>query len=263
MLHDKAPGIDGYPAEFFNLNWSIIKQDVPLAVKKFFESGRLLKLFSCTAVSLIPKVANPTYVRDNRPIACCTTIYKIITRILTNRLKSVVKHLVNPSQSAFVEGRSIVDNILFSHEIFKWYNRKGFSPRCVMKIDLRKAYDSIEWGFLKTLLAELGFSSKFITWIMKCVTSVSYSMVINGSLAKPFQRRRGIRLGDPMSPYLFVIAMEYLHRELQLVQQHKDFKHHPRCKRLGVVHISYANDLLMFCKEELKSVRLLQERSIC
>lgn len=85
-----------------------------------------------------------------------------------------------------MEGRNIVDNILFSHEIFKRYFRKGLSPRCVMKIDLRKAYDSIEWGFLKVLLAELDFPCKFIAYIMEYVTSVSYSLVINGCLSKPF-----------------------------------------------------------------------------
>ncbi|KAF3620720.1 hypothetical protein FXO37_33124 [Capsicum annuum] len=103
MPQEKAPGIDGYPAEFLKLNWSIVKLDVICAVKEFFESGKLLKAFIFTAVTLIPKVANPTYVKDYRPIACCTTIYKIITRILTNRLKNIVKHIVNPSQSAFVE----------------------------------------------------------------------------------------------------------------------------------------------------------------
>lgn len=147
MPYDKSPGIDEFLVEFYTQNWSILKQDVLLAVKEFCESGRLLKSFSCTVITLITKVAKPSYVRDYRPIACCTINYKIITRVLTNRMKLVVKNNVNPSQSSFVEGRSIVDNILFSHEIFKWYSRKGLSPRCIMKVDLRKDYDSIEWGF--------------------------------------------------------------------------------------------------------------------
>ncbi|XP_060183587.1 uncharacterized protein LOC132613540 [Lycium barbarum] len=96
-------------------------------------------------------------------------------------------------------------------------------------------------------------------WIMECISKVSYSLVIHGGLTKPFQGKRGIRQGDPMSPYLFVIAMEYLQRELNVLADNKQFQFHPRCKKLKVMHICFANDLLMFCKAELNSIKLLQE----
>lgn len=88
-------------------------------MKEFFETGRLYKDVSCTAITLVPKVSTPTHVKDYRLIACCSTIYKVISKILTNRIKPVISDLVSPSQSAFIEGRSIIDNILFSHELMK------------------------------------------------------------------------------------------------------------------------------------------------
>ncbi|WMV60256.1 hypothetical protein MTR67_053641 [Solanum verrucosum] len=258
MPHDKAPGVDGFPVEFFTTNSTIVAERLILAVKEFFSSGKLLKSFSCTAVTLIPKVASPSKVKDYRLIACCKIVYKIITKILTHRIKDVISDGVSPSQTAFIEGRSILDNMLFSHDVLKCYTRKGLSSRCVMKVDLRKAYDSIEWCFLRSMLVELGFPYKFIQWVMECVTSVSYSLLMNGGLTEPFKGRRGIRQGDPMSPYLIFIAMDYLQRELNQVLIHPQFQFHPRCKKLGVVHICFADDLLMFCKADITSIKLLQ-----
>lgn len=123
----KLEGIDGFLVDFFTLNWSIVKKDLILIVKEFFESSKVLNSFRCTIVTLVPKDTNTTYVKDHRPIAYCTMVYKMMTKVPTSykRIKLIVKNIVIPSQSDFVEGGSIVDNILFSYEIFKWYSRKG------------------------------------------------------------------------------------------------------------------------------------------
>ena len=134
-----ARGVDGFPIEFFTKNWEVVHKDVLQAVKQFFNTGWLCHAINTTAVTLIPKIPAPTKVKDFRPIACCTTLYKIISKVITKRLKTVISELVGHSQSTFVEGRSIVDNILFSHDIFKCYTRKWIFPRCVLKVDLRKA----------------------------------------------------------------------------------------------------------------------------
>lgn len=105
---------------------------------------------------------NPSYVKEYRSIACCSTLYKIISKILTNRLKLVVDYLVGQFQSAFIDGRNILDNVIMAHELIKGYNCKTISPRCLIKVDIRKAYDSVEWDFLKAVLLEFGIPYKIV-----------------------------------------------------------------------------------------------------
>ncbi|KAH0714741.1 hypothetical protein KY284_007646 [Solanum tuberosum] len=158
MPNYKSPGTDGIPVEFFKANWSIVGEEVIQVVTQFIESGKILKEINCTTITLIPKVQNPTYVKEYRPIACCTTLYKIISKVIvgvyaptviTARLKKVVDKLVGESQTGFISGRSILDNVIVVHELVKGYSQKGLSHRCLIKIDIRKAYDSLEWNLLK------------------------------------------------------------------------------------------------------------------
>ncbi|XP_070055784.1 uncharacterized protein [Nicotiana tomentosiformis] len=107
------------------------------------------------------------------------------------------------------------------------------------------------------MLSDHGFPFKFIEWIMECVTTISYSSM-SGGLTKQFQGKRRIRQGDPMSPYLYVITMEYLEREVMQLVENGDFNFHLRCRKLGIIHICFADDLLMFCRADIESIILLQ-----
>ncbi|CAH9093867.1 unnamed protein product [Cuscuta europaea] len=124
----------------------------------------------------------------------------------------------------------------------------------MMKLDLRKAYDSVQWSFLEQLLRAFRFPSRFVNWIMTCIQTVSYRICINGQVTSPFSARKGLRQGDPASPYLFVLAMEYLSRMLKHLHTHPDYRFHPRCAGLGITHLSFADDLLFFSKGTKKSV---------
>ncbi|XP_060170867.1 uncharacterized protein LOC132601823 [Lycium barbarum] len=165
--------------------------------------------------------------------------------------------LIDIGQIAFVPGKMLNDNVIMSHELVKGYNRKGTSPRCMIKIDMQKAYDSIEWVFLEQVLQGLNFPAKFVTWIMTCARTVSYSILVNGSPTIPFTEKRGVRQGDPLSPYVFVLVMEFLTRILKQLKSNPKFQYHPRCKKLNIVQLSFADDLLLFCKGEVRSAELL------
>lgn len=132
------------------------------AIKEFFKTGKLYKAINCTVITLIPKIANPTSVKEFRPIAYCNVLYKMIAKIIAFRLQAVITDIIYEAQAGFIPGRKIADNIIIAHELIKSYTRKNVSPMCMIKIDLQKAYDSVEWPFLRQALVELDFPDKFV-----------------------------------------------------------------------------------------------------
>ncbi|GJV73508.1 RNA-directed DNA polymerase, eukaryota, reverse transcriptase zinc-binding domain protein [Tanacetum coccineum] len=256
----KAPGPYGFIARFFKSTWSIIGKDVSKAIQEFFITGKLLGEVNATLISLVPKIQNPDKVSDYRPIACCNVLYKCISKIVTNKIKGVLGKLVNESQSAFIAGRNITDNIILAQELFKGYNSKQKFRRVAFKIDLQKAYDTIDWGFLKIVLEQFGFPGKMVEWIMTCVSTTKFSINVNGEREGYFSGGRGLRQGDPMSPYLFTLVMEVFSIIMgRNISKNKDFKYHHGCKNLQITHLCFADDLLVFCHGDIKSVSTIKE----
>ncbi|KAL0281816.1 UNVERIFIED_CONTAM: Retrovirus-related Pol polyprotein from type-2 retrotransposable element R2DM [Sesamum radiatum] len=175
-------------------------------------------------------------------------------------MRSILDTLISPSQNAFVPGRSIGDNVLLAQELFCGYNQRNLPPRCALKVDLRKAYDTVEWDFLKAALTLFGFPEQFIQWIAECVTTPSYSVCINGAPHGFFRGARGLRQGDPMSPFLFVLVMEVLTLILrQRIEQNGGFSYHWRCEAVQLFQLSFADDLLLFSKAEPNSIQLFKD----
>nr|GEU30806.1 hypothetical protein [Tanacetum cinerariifolium] len=212
---DKSPGPDGYTVAFFKDAWDVVANNVTNAICEFFRNGTLLKELNHTIIALISKVKSPTRVNDYRPISCCNLLFKCISKIIANRIKHSLKSLIRPNQSAFILGRTSTDNILLTQELMYNYHLDRGTPRFAFKVDIQKAYDTVDWDFLRVILHGFGFHDRMISWIMECVTTTSYSICVNGSLHGYFQGKRCLRQGDLLSPYLFTLVMEVLTLMLQ------------------------------------------------
>ncbi|KAL0411037.1 UNVERIFIED_CONTAM: hypothetical protein Slati_3693400 [Sesamum latifolium] len=209
IAEDESPGPDGFSSRFFKAAWSVVGAEVTKAVKEFYSMGCLLKQVNAIVLELIPKVELPSEVANYRPIACCNVIYKVITKIMVTRTKGVLQKLIDSSQNAFVPGRSISDNILLAQELFSEYNQMRLPPRCALKIDLRKAYDTVEWGFLTATLKLFNFPTVFIRWVIECVSTASYSSSLNESIHGYFSGTRGFRQRDPLSPNYLCLSWKF------------------------------------------------------
>ncbi|XP_024963995.1 uncharacterized protein LOC112504288, partial [Cynara cardunculus var. scolymus] len=251
----KAPGSDGFSSKNFKVSWGIIGRDVEIAVHNFFYRGNLPKELNHTLICLIPKSANASKVTDYRPIACCTVLYKCISKFIANRMKGCLDSLIDKSQSAFIPGRRITDNILMAHELVTGYQSLVGPPRCAFKIDIKKAYDTVDWNFLIVMLQGLGFHPVMVNWIREMVSTTSFSLAINGNSYGFFQGGRSLRQGDPLSPYLFTIVMEGFSMILrQCIQEASNFGYHRGCEDLNITHLCFADDLFVFTKGDVQSV---------
>ena len=209
---DKAPGPDGFSAGFFRTNWTIVGPAMISEITEFFRQGTLPNNINHTHLRLIPKITAPKKVADYRPIALTNVYYKIISKIITRRMQPILDLIISENQSAFVPGRSITDNIMITHETLHFLKRSGATKHCSMavKTDMSKAYDRLEWSFIKAVLRRFGFQEKFCGWVMSCITSVTYSILFNGEAQGMIRPTRGIRQGDPLSPYIFILCSEVL-----------------------------------------------------
>lgn len=180
--------------------------------KEFFSGGKLLKELNQTNLILIPKMAHPMKLSQFRPISLCNFNLKVITKILANRLKKILNHLISPNQSVFVPGHLIQDNTLVAHEAFHSLrlNKCGPTGHMAIKLDFNKAYDRVEWDFLSEVLRKMGFHPIWTQWVIECVSTVTFSLFVNGDKRASFNPGRGLRQGDPLSPYLFIIVVDVL-----------------------------------------------------
>lgn len=259
---DKAPGSDGFSASFYQSFWSCLGPDIYREIRSFFTTGSLNPHLNETHVCLIPKTEAPKTAVEYRPIALCNVRYKIIAKILTHRLQQLLPQLISKHQTAFVPGRAISDNILITHETLHYLKTSGAKKRCsmVIKTDMSKAYDRIEWRFLEEVLRRLGFREVWINWVMECVTTVTYSFLINGAPQGKVTPSRGLRQGDPLSPYLFILCTEVLSGLCLNAQQNGRLRGLQVAQRSPYVnHLLFADDTMIFCKTNERNCRELRD----
>lgn len=160
----------------------MVEDDVCQAVSSFFRSGNIPRNINSTHIALIPKVRSPTRMQQLRPISLCNVSYKIVAKVLANRLKCALPHLISGSQSAFVPKHIIHDNILLAHEVMHYLktSHNKSNKYMAVKLDMSKAYDRVEWSFVEAVMHRMGFNQQWIGWIMGCIQLVNYSVIING-----------------------------------------------------------------------------------
>ncbi|GJY95372.1 RNA-directed DNA polymerase, eukaryota [Tanacetum coccineum] len=207
---NKVPGPDSFTFEFFKKFWYLIESDVFNAVAHFFQSGQFPTGCNLFFITLILKVVDAKLVNDFRPISPIGCIYKIIGKILANRFLFVIGDLVSIEQSAFIKGRQILDGPFILNEMISWCKRHKHKAM-MLKIDFQKAYDSVRWDFLDYILTRFKFRSKWRAWIQGCFSSCIGSILVNGAPTREFKFQRGLRQGDPLVPFLFLLVMESLH----------------------------------------------------
>lgn len=256
---DKALGPDGFTSAFFQHYWDVVGSDVTEAILLFFRSGILPKSWNSTVLSLIPKSQAPSTIKDFRPITCCNVVYKCIAKILASRVQAILPGLISPCQSAFIKGKSIVDNILLMQEVVKNYHKNEGSPRCAIKMDIMKAYDSVDWAFLFDIMSLMEFRHQYILWVKVCVSTPMFSITINGQFEGYFPGRKGLRQGDPLSPYLFLLVMEGFSALFQYKMVQTGFVFHPKCQPLQLSHLIFVDDLFVSSGADPQSFKTIQD----
>ena len=203
---------------------------------------------------LIPKASNPNCFFDYCLISYCNTVYKCIAKILAKRIAHVLPSIVGKEQSAFIFGTRISDNILFAQELVHAYNSKKEPARCAMKVDIMKAFDFVEWSFLRAVLEAFNFLLWLVMRIMECVTTLRFSIAINRELNGFFPTTCGLRQGNPLFPILSIMVMEVSSSLMRLQAIRQNYKHHWRCAKTNLTNLCFVDDMLIFYKGTSESV---------
>jgi hypothetical protein len=261
MKPNKSPGPDGFTAGFYQKHWSMVKDDMCHAVLAFLNGGDMPEIVNSTVLVLIPKVKNPEELTQFRPIALCNVLYKIFSKVISNWLPRILDDIISEEQSAFVPGKLITDNALIAYESIHYLkHKKGKSGACAVKLDMAKAYDRVEWQYLRSIMLQLGFKEAWVSLIMKCVESVTFSIRLNDHFSVAFKPTRGIRQGDPIPPYLFLLCAEGLScmlkntRPLFLSKGVRVGIH-----ALWVSHLLFVDDCLLFTQASERGGQRLRE----
>ncbi|GJR68055.1 RNA-directed DNA polymerase, eukaryota [Tanacetum coccineum] len=253
---NKSPGPDGFTFEFFRKFWDVLGKDFSHAIMWFFDHRSFAKGCNSSFIALIPKCIDPKFFNNYRPISLIGILYKVVTQILAIRLSSVLNNLISEVQSAFLPNRQILDGPFIINELLSWCKLKK-KQAMLFKMDFAKAYDSIRWDFLDDILCSFGFGSKWRSWISGSLASGKASVLVNSSPTSEFQFHCGLKQGDPLAPYLFLLVMESLHYFFSRVVEAGVFKGISFNESVNISHLFYADDAVFIVNvQEVKFIRV-------
>ncbi|GJY07726.1 RNA-directed DNA polymerase, eukaryota [Tanacetum coccineum] len=250
---NKSPGPDGFSFEFIRKYWNIIQHDVVNAVKEFFSSSKFPPGSNSSFITLIPKSLDAKMVKDFRPISLIGSFYKIVAKILSNRLCIVMPDLISDVQTAFISKRQILDGPFILNELISWCKYHKIKAM-IFKADFEKAFDSVRWDYLDGVLNNFGFGVKWRGWIQACLSSAMGSILVNGSPSSEFKFHKGLKQGDPLSPFLFILVMESLHISFNNILNSGLYKGIRIDESLTLSHLFYADDAVFIGKWDKANV---------
>jgi hypothetical protein len=258
MEHNKAPGPDGFPAEFYQTIWETIKVDL-LDLFHCLHAGQL-ELFRLNfgEIVLLPKVNEAERIQQYRPICLLNVSFKIFTKVATLRLNTVADHVVRPSQIAFMQGRTILDGVVILHETVHELHYKKLNG-VILKLDFEKAYDKVKWSFLHQTLRMKGFSDEWRSLIDSFVSGGSVAIKVNDDVGTYFQTLKGLRQGDPLSPMLFNIVADMLAIMIERAKNEGLIEGViPHLVDVGLSILQYADDTILFMEHDLEKAQNLK-----
>ncbi|MCH80186.1 LINE-1 reverse transcriptase like, partial [Trifolium medium] len=241
---NKCPGPDGFNFNFIKACWEIIKGDIMDFLHEFHGSAHLPKAITASFLTLIPKNDHPQALSDYRPICLVSSLYKILSKVLATRLKNVLGKVISKVQSAFLPNRQILDGVLVVNELLDLAKRR--KDKCMFfKIDFERAYDTVNWNFLDYMLGRMGFVEVWWRWIRACVFQSFMSVLVNGSPTEDFVVGKGLRQGDPLSPFLFLIVAEGLTGLMCKAVDNGFFQGYKVCNDILFHTLQFADDTII------------------
>ncbi|PNY07495.1 cysteine-rich receptor-like protein kinase, partial [Trifolium pratense] len=252
----KSPGPDGINFGFIKDFWTELRGDIMRFISEFHRNGKLTKGINSTFIALIPKVDSPQRLNDFRPISLVGCLYKILAKVLANRLRLVIGSVISEAQTAFIKDRQILDGILVANEVVD-EARRSKKELMLFKVDFEKAYDSVDWGYLDDVMGRMSFPALWRKWIRECVCTATTSVLVNGSPTDEFPLRRGLRQGGPLSPFL--LAAEGLNVLMEAMVARNLFTGYISAQgSISVSHLQFADDTLLLGVKSWANVRALR-----
>lgn len=249
---DSAPGPDGFPRSFYRTCWDIIHKYLSTEIINCWEMKKIPKGINASFLVLIPKNKRPDDIKDYRLIGLSNFFFKIITKIMANRLSNVLNSLISEEQVVFMKGRNIHENIALASEMINEMNLKRKHGNVGLKLDIAQAFDTVNWEFIIEVCRRYGLSENWCKLLTSVLDSACISILLNGNPEGFFSITRGLRQGDPLSPLLFVLIEDILSRNLTKLFAIKSTNYMVNKKGIAPTHLLFADDILVFCQGNQK-----------